>query len=85
MFRISAETSKNNRINTIIVNNEEKKPVIWLKMHDMQDEVGVKNMSDLTIKEIKGIFNSRNSIKNKLKNIKDRLVMDLFIFIKKLL
>ena len=85
MFRISAETSKNNSINTIIVNNEEKKPVIWLKMHDMQDEVGVKNMSDLTIKEIKGIFNSRNSIKNKLKNIKDRLVMDLFIFIKKLL
>ena len=85
MFRISAETSKNNSINTIIVNNEENKPVIWLKMHDMQDEVGVKNMSDLTIKEIKGIFNSRNSTKNKLKNIKDRLVMDLFIFIKKLL
>ena len=85
MFRISAETSKNIGINTIIVNNEENKPVIWLKMHDMQDELGVKNMSDLTIKEIKGIFNSRNSTKNKLKNIKDRLVMDLFIFIKKLL
>ena len=85
MFRISVETSKNIGINTIIVNNEENKPVIWLKMHDMQDELGVKNMSDLTIKEIKGIFNSRNSTKNKLKNIKDRLVMDLFIFIKKLL
>ena len=53
-------------------------------MHDMQDELGVKNISDLTIKEIKGIFNSRNSTKNKLKNIKDRLVMDLFTFIKNL-
>ena len=84
IFRISAETSKNNGINTIIVNNGENKPVIWLKMHDMQDELGVKNISDLTIKEIKGIFNSRNSTKNKLKNIKDRLVMDLFTFIKHL-
>lgn len=63
---------------------EKNKPVIWLKMHDMQDELGVKNISDLTIKEIKGIFNSRNSTKNKLKNIKDRLVMDLFTFIKNL-
>ena len=84
IFRISTETSKNNGINTIIVNNGENKPVIWLKMHDMQDELGVKNISDLTIKEIKGIFNSRNSTKNKLKNIKDRLVMDLFTFIKNL-
>ena len=84
IFRISTETSKNNGINTIIVNNGENKPVIWLKMHDMQDELGVKNISDLTIKEIKGIFNSRNSTKNKLKNMKDRLVMDLFTFIKNL-
>ena len=32
-------------------------------MHDIQVKLGFKNMSKLTIKEIKGIFNNRNPTK----------------------
>ena len=47
-----------------------KKLVIWLKMYDLQIKSGVKNMFDMTIKEIKGIFNKKILQNNKLKNIK---------------
>ena len=33
--KVSAETYEKIGINTIIVNNENNKPVIWLKMHDI--------------------------------------------------
>ena len=37
----------------------------------MQDKLGVKNMFDLTIKAIKGIYKSKAPTKNKQKNTKD--------------
>ena len=39
---------------------------LWLKMHDMQIELGVKNMSDLVRKEIYGIFNTKNHTKEQI-------------------
>ena len=58
---ISAETWKKCGIKTAILNNRTKnKKELWLKMRDVQDELGVKNMSDLVRKEIFGIFNTTN-------------------------
>ena len=39
-------------------------------MHDIQDKLGVKNMSDLTIKAIKGIYNIRNLTEKQIKKYK---------------
>ena len=40
-----------------MIKNEENKPEIWIKMQDIQTNLDAKNMSDLTIKEIEGIYN----------------------------
>ena len=35
-----------------------KKSVLWIKEINIEDKLGVKNISDLTIKAIKGIFDT---------------------------
>lgn len=61
MYFIPEETQKNSGIRTTIFNNLEKnKKELWLKMHDLQVELGVKTMSDLVRKETHGIFNTKN-------------------------
>ena len=66
-----------------IIRNEENKLEIWLRMQDIQLNLGAKNISDLTIKEIKGIYNKKGKIvqERKKKNIKHGLVMDLCTFL----
>ena len=66
-----------------IIRNEENKLEIWLRMQDIQLNLGAKNISDLTIKEIKGIYNKKGKIvqEKKKKNIKHGLVMDLCTFL----
>ena len=60
-MKTSAETWKECGIKTAIFNNLTKnKKELWLKMHDAQVELGVKDMSDLVRKEIYGIFNTIN-------------------------
>ena len=39
-------------------------------MHDIQDKLGVKNMSDLTIKSIKSIYNTKNLTEEQIKKHK---------------
>ena len=39
-------------------------------MHDIQNELGVKNMSDLTIKTIKGIYDTESPTKKQIKKYK---------------
>ena len=41
-------------------------------MYDVQEGIGVKNMSDLVRKEIRGIFRSKNPIKDQIKKYKRR-------------
>ena len=43
---------------------------IWLNKKDVGSGMGVKNMSDLVLKEIYGICETKNLQKNKLMNIK---------------
>ena len=52
MAVITVEAYKNAKVNTIIVKNKE---IFWVKMIDVQDGLGLKNMSDLVRREICGI------------------------------
>ena len=43
----------------------------WTKMKNVQDGLGVKNMSDLVLKEIYGIYKKQQTLQiNKFKNTK---------------
>ena len=80
MFQISAQTWTNNSINIRKIRNKENKLLeVWLKMTDIQKILGVKNMSDLVIKEIQGIIIETEMILQikKRKNIKSGLMMDM--------
>ena len=52
MAVITVEAYKNAKVNTITVKNKE---LFWVKMIDVQDGLGLKNMSDLVRREICGI------------------------------
>ena len=55
MIDINAKTCAENCVHTINVTKRDNKSILWIKMHDIQDKLGVRNMSDLTIIAIKGI------------------------------
>ena len=52
---------------TIKVNN---KKLFWVRMCDVQEEIGVKNMSDIVRKVIWGIFRTKIQQKIKSENIR---------------
>ena len=54
---------------TITVSNRE---LFWIRMHDMQEGLGVKNMSDLVRKEIHGISETKNRTKDQIRKCKIR-------------
>ena len=43
---------------------------IWVNMKDVGNSIGVKNISDLVLKEIYGTCETKNPTKNKLMNVK---------------
>ena len=43
------------------------KKLLWVKMNDVQNVLGVKDMSDLVRKEILGIFETKNHTKDQVK------------------
>ena len=51
MFKISAETVAKNCVHTTKVNKTDHKPVLWIKMIDIQRKLNVKNIHDLVDKE----------------------------------
>ena len=55
MIENSTQTWEEGGVKVII----HKNTVMWLKMLDIQTRVGVKHMSDLTIKEIEDIYNKK--------------------------
>ena len=44
--------------------------VLWIKMHDMQIKLGVKNTSNLTRKATKDIYDTQNLTKEKYEKYK---------------
>ena len=61
MYLISAEGYKNANVSFLTIKATSE---IWVSMKDVGSDIGVKNISDLVLKEIHGIC------KNKLMNIK---------------
>ena len=67
LYLISAKGYKNAKVDflTVITTSE-----IWVNMKDAWSGMGVKNMSDLVLKEIYGICEKKILQKDKLMNIK---------------
>ena len=57
MLVITVEAYKNARVHTITIKNKE---LFWVKMKDVQNGLGVKNICDLLRKEICGIYKSKD-------------------------
>ena len=56
MYLISAEEYKNAGVRILIIKKTGK---MWASMKNVQDGLGVKNMSDLILKEIYGICETK--------------------------
>ena len=70
MVVITIENCTNARVNTIEVKN---KDFFWIKMIDIQNVLGLKNMSDLVRKEIQGIYETKNPTRKQVKEYKRSL------------
>ena len=64
MYLISAEGYKNVGVHVLLIKNTGK---IWKSMKNVQDGCGVRNISDLTLKEIYGIYETKNLTKEQIK------------------
>ena len=60
MVDINVEKYVNAKVCTLRVGN---KQLFWVRMHHVLEGMGVKNMSDLVSKEIRGIFKTKNPTK----------------------
>ena len=64
MYLISAEGYKNADVHFLRVR---KTGEIWVSMKNVHKGLGLKNMSDLVLKEIHGIFETKNPTKEQIK------------------
>ena len=79
MYLTSAEGYKNANVEFLTIKTTSE---IWVSMKDVGSGMGVKNISDLVLKEIYGICETKNPTKNKLMNIKwqkEKLIKSLLI------
>ena len=67
MYLISAKGYKNAKVDFLTITTISK---IWVNMKDVGSGMGVKNISDLVLKEIYGICETKILQKNKLMNVK---------------
>ena len=67
MHLISTEGYKNAGVHYL---KTRKTDELWVSMKNVGDGLGVKNISDLVLKEIFGIYEKKNEQKKKLKTIK---------------
>ena len=56
-----------NKFHTIIKSNRRQ---FWVKIRNVHDELGIKNVSDLIGKEIHGIFDTKNPTKGRIRKCK---------------
>ena len=69
MVDISVEKYTNAKVSTVRVGN---KKLFWVRIDDVQEELGVENMSDLVRKEVHGIFETKNPTKDQIRKCKRR-------------
>ena len=70
MVIITFKNCLNARVHIVTVGNRK---LFWIKMIDIQNGLGLKNMSDLVRKEIHDIFNTNNPTKGQVKKYKRSL------------
>ena len=67
MYLISAEGYENTGVHILII---KKSGEIWVSMKNVPNGLGVKNMSDLILKEIYGMYKTKTLRRSKLENTK---------------
>ena len=67
MYLISAKRYENAKVDFLTIKRTSE---ICVSMKDVGSGMGVKNISDLVLKEIYGICETKNTTKNNLMNIK---------------
>ena len=67
MYLISAEGFKNAGVDLSRIKKNDK---IWTKMKDVQDGLGVRNISDVVLKEIYGIYKTKSLTKEQIRKYK---------------
>ena len=67
MVDISVEKYTHAKVCTIQVSN---KKLFWVRMCDVQEGIGVKNVSDLVTKKNWGIFKNKNPTKDQIRKYK---------------
>ena len=70
MVVITIENCTNARVPTINVGNRK---LFWIRMIDIQNGLGLKNMSDLVRKEIQGNYKTNNPTEKQVKEYKRSL------------
>ena len=63
MYLISAEGYKNAKVDSLIMKTTSK---VWVSMKEIRSCIGVKNISDLVLKEIYGICETKDSKKKQV-------------------
>ena len=84
MYLISAEGYKNANVNFLPIKSTSKE--IWVSMKDAGNGIGVNNISDLVLKEMHGICETKNPSKkqvNEYKMRKEKFIKSLLIEAKK--
>ena len=69
MFKIKFETY-NKLCSSNNITQKNNKIALWRKIYDIQIKLGVKNMSDLTIKSIKGIYDTKTLTNEQIRKYK---------------
>ena len=67
MNLISAKGYKNANVHCLKIRKIDE---LWISMKDVGDGLGVKNISDLVLKEIYGIYEKKELTKEEIKNYK---------------
>ena len=68
MYLISAEGYKNANVGFLTIKTTSEE--IWANMKDVESGMGVKNLSDLVLKEIYGICETKNPTKKQVNEYK---------------
>ena len=67
MLVITVQNYTNAEVHTITVRHKE---LFWVRMIDVQNRLGIRNISDLVRKDIQGIFEIKNPAKKQVRKNK---------------
>ena len=77
IYLISAEGYKNAGVHILIIRKTGK---IWVSMKNVHNSLGVKNISDLVLKEIYGIYKTKNLTNKQIQKWpKERFLKNMII------